>query len=438
MKLTLVILNTWHFETEKVWYGLPKRGGYAPSLFRVLASTIPRELGIEVSFLDENIEKINFDAIDADLVGISVMTPNAPRAYQISSQLRRRGIAVVLGGFHVTVRPDEALEHADAVVTGYAEDSFPELLRDFLDGRLKKRYSGFSMVAFSNHKVLFDNPIAYNRRYFMPSTMEVSRGCNNNCNFCVIHSHCDSYACKPIASVIEEIKFMGKRKIAFLDFSPFEDYEYAMELFEAIKPLKIKWYSCMTTRNAADPEFVAKAAASGCSGVLIGFESIHAASLSGGNKAFNDPKEYFEIVANLRQHRILVLGSFIFGFDDDEKSIFADTYDFIRKSKIDLLHYAIVTPFPGTKFFEQLEADNRIITYDWSKYDGTQIVYKPLKMTAEELQAGYLDIYKRSHSIASIFDRVRQNRWNILERVAMNVGFRLYILSFIKKFNRQQ
>lgn len=436
MKLTLIILNTWHFETEKVWYGVPKRGGYAPSLLRVLASAIPRELDVEVSFLDENIEKINFDDIDADMVGISVMTPNAPRAYQVSDHLRKRGITVVLGGFHVTVRPDEALEHADAVVTGYAEDSFPELLRDFLDGKMKKLYSGFSMNTFRDHKVMLANPLIYNKRYFIPGTMELSRGCKNNCNFCVIHSHCDAYAYKPIASVIEEIRFLGKKKVAFLDFSPFEDNDYAMELFEAIKPLKIKWYSCMTTRNAADPEFVAKAAASGCSGVLIGFESIHAASLSAGNKAFNDPQKYIEIVSNLRRKRIVVLGSFIFGFEDDEKSIFSDTYDFIRKSKIDLLHYAIVTPFPGTKFFDQLEAENRITTYDWSKYDGTQVVYKPLKMTAEELQAGYLDIYKRSHSIASILDRVSQSRWNIIERVAMNVGFRLYILSFIKKFNR--
>jgi len=437
MKLTLIILNSWHFNSEKVWYGMLKRGGYAPSALRILASVIPRELDVEISFLDENIERINFDKIDADLVGISVMTPNAPRAYQISDDLRKRGITVVLGGYHVTVRPDEAYKHADSVVLGFAESSFPELLRDFVNGGLKERYSGNSGSTFVDHKPLFANPPDYNKRYIMPGTMEISRGCTHNCSFCVISSFCSGYVNKTVESVIEEIKFIGKRKIVFLDFSPFEDHEYAMELFDAIRPLKIRWYSCMTTKNAEDGKFVSKAAESGCSGVLTGFESINPTSLSAGNKSFNEPDRYLEIISNLKNHRIVVLGSFIFGFDEDDKNIFKDTLDFIRKSKIDLLHYAIVTPFPGTEYFKQLEAENRITTYDWSRYDGTHVVYKPLKMSAQELQAGYFEIYKKSHSAASIMRRVSQSRWNLLERLATNIGFRLYIHSFIRQYNRE-
>jgi radical SAM superfamily enzyme YgiQ (UPF0313 family) len=210
-----------------------------------------------------------------------------------------------------------------------------------------------------------------------------------------------------------------------------------MELFEALKPLKIRWYSCMTTKIAEDENFLAKAAESGCSGILMGFESINPGSLKAGNKSINNPVRYQEIISSLKRHRIVVLGSFIFGFDEDDKTIFADTLDFIRQSKVDLLHYAIVTPFPGTQFFNQLVAENRITTYDWSKYDGTQVVYRPSKMSEEELQAGYFDIYKKSHSIASIMSRLTQSRGNLPERIAMNFGFRLYILSFIKQYNRK-
>lgn len=141
MKLSLIILNSWHFQSEKVWYGMHKRGGYAPSALRVLASVIPSELNVDVCFYDENISKIDFDSINADLVGISVITPNAPRAYQIGDDFRKRGITVVMGGYHVTVRPDEALKHADSVVLGFAETSFPILLRDFAEGKLQKLYS---------------------------------------------------------------------------------------------------------------------------------------------------------------------------------------------------------------------------------------------------------------------------------------------------------
>ena len=405
---------------------------------RILSSLIPRDLDITVEFLDENIQRINFESIDADMVGISVLTPNAPRAYEISDGLRSRGITVVLGGYHVTVMPDEALSHADSVVIGYAEKSFPLLLRDFTLGALKKIYSEPFEESFTSHKPLAHNPSNYSKRYLIPNAVETTRGCNNCCNFCVIPTFNNHYVQKPIASVIEEIKFLNSKRIVFLDFSPFENYDYAMELFEAIKPMKIKWYSCLTTRVAENLELVEKAAESGCSGVLIGFESINSNSLIGGNKMINKPNEYANITSNLQRHKIMVLGSFIFGFDEDDKTVFENTLNFIEHSKIDLLHYAIVTPFPRTKLFERLQAENRILTYDWSKYDGTRVVYTPAKMTAEELQNGYFYIYKKSHSVPSIFRRMTNNQSNFIVKLATNLGFRLYINSFIKQYKREK
>ena len=438
MKLTLIILNTWHFNTKNDWYGFSSRGGYAPSAMRVLASLIPQDLDVEVEFRDENIERINFESIQADLVGISVLTANAPRAYQVSDDFRKRGIKVVLGGYHVTALPEEAIQHADSVVVGFAERSFPILLRDFVSGNLKKFYNQNHETAFLTDQRLVNNPGNYRKQYLLPDTLEITRGCYNNCSFCVIPSMCGNYVKRPIASVVEEIKFLESSKIVFLDFSPFEDPDYALELFEALKPLKIRWYSSMTTKNAENEAFLEKAAGSGCSGVLIGFETINPGILNSVNKKFNHPEQYFRIVSNLHKHHIWVLGSFIFGFDEDDKQVFKTTLDFNRHSKIDMLHYAILTPFPGTRLFEQLKSENRISTFDWSKYDGTHVVFQPAKMTADELQQGFFEVYRKSHSLAAIAGRTFQHPSNMAVKLAANLGFRLYIHSFIKQYRREK
>jgi radical SAM superfamily enzyme YgiQ (UPF0313 family) len=415
---------------------MSSRGGYAPSTLRILASLIPQDLNIIVEFLDENIAKIDFEKITADLVGISVLTANAPRAYQISDNLRQRGMTVVLGGYHVTAMPEEALNHCDAVVVGFAENSWPKLVRDFISGNLQKIYNENFAEAFIGHKPLLSNPPNYKKQYLLPNTLEISRGCYHNCSFCVIPSSGNRYVQKPIASVIEEINFFKSKKIVFIDFSPFEDKEYALELFKAIKALKVKWYSNLTAKNAGNKEFIAKAAESGCAGVLIGFETINPDALSSGNKKFNHPENYLKIVTHLHQHKILVLGSFIFGFDEDDKTIFQNTLDFIKQSKIDLIHYAILTPFPGTKLFKQFTSENRITSFDWSKYDGTHVVFQPAKMTPAELQTGYFDIYQKSHSFPAIIRRTTHDTSHMMIKLAANLGFRLYLHSFIKQYKR--
>jgi radical SAM superfamily enzyme YgiQ (UPF0313 family) len=437
MKATLILLNSWHANISQNWLRVKNKGGYAPSALRVLASLIPTDLQCEVEFFDENIETINFDKINTDLVGISVLTANAPRAYKIADDLRRRGITVVMGGYHVTVLPDEALQHADAVVVGFAESSFPLLMRDFAEGKLKKVYRESANESFLTHKPLAPNPVNYSRKYILPATLETTRGCYNTCTFCVIPCYTDKYLQKPVSTIVDEIKLLGKKRVTFLDFSPFEDPENAFELFEALKPLKIKWYSSFTTRLAANSELVAKAAESGCSGVLTGFESINPAALHEGNKLINKPENYLDIIRQLRDHKIMILGSFIFGFDEDDKNVFDNTLEFIHQSKIDILHYAILTLFPGTRLYEQLNASGRLLTLDWSRYDGTQVVFQPARMTPEELQEGYFSIYKKSHSVSSILKRLSHSRQDTLIKLLINVGFRMYIESFTRNFRKE-
>jgi radical SAM superfamily enzyme YgiQ (UPF0313 family) len=437
MKATLIILNSWHANITQRLLRVKHKGGYAPSGLRILASLIPAELNVEVELRDENIETIDFDKISSDIVGISVLTANAPRAYSIADRLRQRGITVVMGGYHVSVLPQEALQHADAVVIGFAEHSFPQLMRDFASGNLRKIYDHCANEAFLQHKPLSNNPPLYNKQYIWPATLETTRGCYNTCNFCVLPSNSSQYLQKPIGTIVDEITLMNQKRVTFLDFSPFEDTEYALELFEALKPLKIKWYSCMTTRIAENAMLVAKAAESGCSGVLTGFESINPAALQAGNKMINKPARYNQIIETLRRHKIMILGSFIFGFDEDDRHVFRDTLDFIGQSQIDILHYAILTPFPGTRLYQQMLAQNRLLTTDWSKYDGTRAVFEPAKMTPDELQEGYFHVYKKSHSVSSIIKRLSHSRSDHVIKLMLNTGFRMYIESFIHKFNKE-
>ncbi len=437
MKATLIILNSWHANISQNWLRVKNKGAYSPSALRILASLIPKDMDCEVELRDENIETIDYSQINSDIVGISVLTANAPRAYKIADELRQRGITVVMGGYHVSVLPEEALQHADAVVVGFAEGSFPLLMRDFARGTLKKIYRECPDEAFLTHKPLTPNPSSYSRSYILPATLETTRGCPNTCNFCVLPSYTTNYLKKPISTVVEEIKLLGNKRVSFLDFSPFEDKEYTLELFDALKPLKIKWYSCMTARLASDSELVARAAECGCSGVLIGFESINPAVLQRSNKLINKPENYLKIIRQLRDHKIMILGSFIFGFDDDDKYVFEKTLDFISQSKIDILHYAIVTPFPGTPLYEQLDSSGRLLTRDWSQYDGTRAVFEPAKMSARELQEGYFSIYKKSHSVANILKRLSHSRKDSIIKLLINVGFRMYIESFIHKFRKE-
>jgi radical SAM superfamily enzyme YgiQ (UPF0313 family) len=437
MKATLILLNSWHANISQNWLRVKNKGVYAPSALRVLSSLIPPELSCELEVHDENIETIKFDKINADLVGISVLTANAPRAYKIADELRKRGITVVMGGYHVSVLPDEALQHADAVVVGFAEGSFPLLMRDFAEGKLKKVYNECADERFITHKPLTPNPGNYSRNYILPATLETTRGCYNTCSFCVLPAYTTKYLQKPVSTIVDEIKLLAKKRITFLDFSPFEDPDYAFELFDALRPLKIKWYSSLTTRLAANSELVTRAAESGCSGVLVGFESINPAALQSGNKMINKPENYLKIIQQLRDHKILILGSFMFGFDEDDKYVFDQTLDFINQSKIDILHYAILTPFPGTTVYDQLHLSGRLLTRDWSQYDGTRVVFQPAKMSPEELQEGYFSIYNRSHSILNILKRLSHSRQDSLIKLFINVGFRMYIESFIHNFRKE-
>jgi radical SAM superfamily enzyme YgiQ (UPF0313 family) len=398
---------------------------YAPLTLTTLASLVPREIDADVRLVDEGVDEIDGEAIDADLVGISAITGTAPRAYRIAAQLRRRGIPVVLGGVHPTLMPDEAIDHADSIVVGYAEESWPELLRDFVAGRMRRRYDQRPDLQLANlpfpRRDLFDSGLVN-----VAHTIEATRGCIYQCEFCVVPAAWGRPRQKPIADVIADIRQMRASRLIFLDLNLIADVAYAKELFTALVPLKIQWGGLATTTIAWDDELLDMAARSGCRGLLIGFESLNQASLVETKKAFNMRRSYHEVIRKIRERRIGLMGCFVFGFDHDTLDTFDETVDFVMETRMDLPRYAIAVPFPGTALYWRLKREGRITTEDWSLYDGQHVVFEPKNMTAAQLLERSRRAWTQTYSYAGIWKRLSGSRTRLPIAIPANFGYRFY------------
>jgi radical SAM superfamily enzyme YgiQ (UPF0313 family) len=398
---------------------------YAPLTLTTLASLVPPEIPADIRILDEGVEEIDPDRIDADLVGISAITGTAPRAYEIAARLRQRNIPVVLGGVHPTLLPEEAVEHADSVVVGYAEESWPQLLRDFAAGRMLRRYDQNPNLKLANlpfpQRQLFDKTMVN-----VAHTIEATRGCVYQCEFCVVPAAWGRPLQKPVGDVVADLLQMEAKRVIFLDLNLIADVPYAKELFTALIPLKIRWAGLTTTTIAWDDELLALAARSGCRGLLIGFESLNPESLKETKKAFNMQRDYHDVVHRIRGRGIALMGCFVFGFDHDTVQTFDETVEFVMESHMDLPRYAIAVPFPATALFKRLKAQGRISTEDWSLYDGQHVVFEPKNMTADELLRNTSRAWKKTYSYASMWKRLAGSRTQLPIAIPANFGYRFY------------
>ncbi len=410
MKIEL-IAPTW---TEKVQTKRAKR----EKVFKIpplgllnVAAVTPRD--IKVTLTDENIEPIDFEK-DVDLVGITTVTSAAPRAYEIARQFRKRGVPVVLGGPHVSVLPEEALQHASAVVVGEAEGAWEKLLEDFVKGGekgLKKIYKNEKLPDLS--KVPFPRwDILKRDRYIADKVLHLTRGCPYNCSFCsVTQLFGRKIRCRPIDKVVDFIKEnIGKglkgRLFVFLDDNIMGNKRYAKELFRSLIPLKIIWMSQSSINAAYDKELLDLAARSGCKALFIGLESVSEGALKEVGKRQNKVEFYEEAIKRFHRYGIFIHGAFIFGMDAHDRSIFKITVDFVNKVKLDSVQYSILTPLPGTRFYKEVEKEGRIIDRDWSNYDCGHVVFRPKKMSPAELDKGFAWSYVNSLSFYSIFKRM--------------------------------
>jgi len=406
---------------------------FPPHSLIIVAALTPRD--IEIELIDENMEDIDFNK-EVDLVGITTMTASAPRAYEIADIFREKGIPVVMGGIHVTALPQEAIQHADAVVIGEAEGCWQKLLEDFKKGG-KKALSQF----YQNPTLPDPSSIPLPRRDLLEKKgylfrfIQISRGCPFDCAFCSVSRFFGKkYRFRPVEKVAEEIntiigKSLKERFIGFLDDNIVGNIAYAKKLFKALIPYKLLWAGQSSINVAHDEELLSLAAQSGCKGLFIGFESVSENSLKEAHKRQNKISFYKEAVRKIHKFGISIEGAFIFGFDHDDKNIFKKTVEFIEKVKLDVAQFTALTPLPGTRLYEKLEKEKRIIDKDWSNYDFTHAVFKPKLMTPEELKQGLAWAYKRIYSIPSILKRLSGSfsgeRWKYLwALLALNIGYR--------------
>lgn len=400
---------------------------YAPITLALLAALVPEELNADIKIYDETAEAIPLD-LDADIIGITCITGTSSRCYKYADYFRSKGITVLMGGVHPSLCPDEAMKHADAIMTGLGDDTFPQALRDFRDGKLKKIYKQEKCTDIANRPLPRKDLLKKNK-YITLNTVEAVRGCNHNCTFCAYPRAFGQRVYKrPIEDIIDEIKHLKGKIVIFPDVNLIADMKYAKELFTALIPLKKWWFGLTTTAIGLNDELLKIFEKSGCKGLLIGFESVNQDTQKNIHKAVNKVDQYKDLMTKLHKHGIMVMGCFAFGSDEDKKDVFERTVKMCEEAKIDLPRFSVITPFPNTKFYEELEQEGRIIERDWSLYDVEHVVYKPKNMTKEELEEGISWAWKKTYSWKSILKRMDLTKLKTIKIIymALNIGYRKY------------
>jgi radical SAM superfamily enzyme YgiQ (UPF0313 family) len=400
-----------------------------------LAARVPSDW--QVTHVDEEAEEIDW-ADQPDVVGITFHTPSAYRAYGLAARFRSLGVCVVMGGPHVTLLPEEAGRHADVIFVGEAEG----LWEEFLDGFTRGTYR--SVYRLAGPPPLEGVPMAlktlYHRNDFLSGVLFATRGCQNRCDFCsivVMYRH--GFRKRPIAEVAAEYgSFRGKR-IIFWDDNIAADKEYAKELFRAITPYR-KWWSSQATIHAArDDELLDAAARSGCKQLFLGLESVSQSSMNEVRKGFNRVEDYARMVKRVHAHGIAVQAGIVFGFDNDTPAIFKDTLDFLEETGVQNATFNILTPYPGTPLFRRLDAQGRILTRDWSKYNGrTDVVFRPNQMSADELLTGFRYANRRFYSLPSVAKRMWRSPVQLWWTLPLNLAYAISWASTQRAARRQQ
>jgi radical SAM superfamily enzyme YgiQ (UPF0313 family) len=375
-----------------------------------------------VIHVDEVVRPVDF-GLRVDLVAITFHTPSAPHAYAIADQFRQQGTPVVLGGPHVTLMPDEAQAHADVIFVGEAESHWPQFLREFEAGRHRPRYCSTEAPTLEN--IPMARKDLFHRRDHTAGVLFATRGCPHHCDFCTLPVMYQSRVRKrPVEAVAEEYGSFRGKVIILWDDNIASDMEYAKSLFRALAPHR-KWWSSQASIHAAqDDEFLELAARSGCKQLFIGLESISQASLNEVQKPFNRVSDYARAMERIHSHGIAVQAGIVFGFDNDEPAIFGETLDFLEATGVQNATFNILTPFPGTRLYRRLEAEGRILTRDWSKYNSrADVVFRPRWMSPEALLAGYEYANHRFYSWRSVCKRLARSPVGLPWTLPLNLAY---------------
>jgi len=400
-----------------------------PLVFALLAGQTPPH--VETVLYDERVERIDFDE-PTDLAAITVQTYTARRAYQIALEYRRRGVPVVMGGYHPTFCPEEALCYADAVVIGDADRIWPQIVRDAEAGQLQPRYRQAGLPPLDG--LVVDRSILAGKRYSPVSLVQYGRGCRYACDFCSISAFYGSnLRQRPLDEVVVDIERAGRKHIFLIDDNIFVDVPKAKELFEALIPLGIRWSGQVSIDVVKDRELMRLLERSGCTTAVVGFESLNEENLRQMRKRWNlKYGDYATSVQILQDHGVMIYGTFVFGYDGDTPDSFDVTLEFAQRSKFWLANFNPLTPMPGAVLDARLRQEARLLYDRWwidPAYRYGQATFRPRGMTAQQLTDGCYRARKGFNTLGSIARRAFDRRTQMRDVYRLGLHFASNIVS---------
>ncbi len=404
----------------------------------------------ELELVDQHVEKLDIEDTP-DLVIIQIYITNAKRGYAIADYYRKRGIYVALGGLHVTALPDEAQVHADTILLGPGEQTFPRFLEDFREKRPRQRYVSTVGRTIENQPPLRRDLIKRSR-YLVPNSLVISRGCPHHCDFCykdAFFKGGKSFYTQRVDEIILEINRLKGKHLYFLDDHLLGNPKLARELFHEMRGLGRVFQGAATVQSVLNGDLIEKAAEAGLRSLFVGFETFSEENLRMSNKNQNLKQSYEDAVKRLNDLGIMINGSFVFGLDHDEKDVFKRTVDWGIKNGITTATYHVLTPYPGTRIFYAMDKAGRIISTDWDLYDTRHTVFKPTRLSAAELEEGYWwaydefykwkNIYKASFSHQALKHKLKHlvytggwKKFEPLWKIVINAGGLRYALPLLE------
>lgn len=378
----------------------------------------------EIRIVDEYNQSIPYEE-RFDLAAITINTSNATHCYNISKRFKYKGTKVVIGGPHASLLPEEVKKNCDYIIVGEGEMIWPEFLEDFYQGKAKAEYICSEVPSLKNMPVIRRDLIY--KRHFTKGAVISSRGCPYKCDYCNLKQiYMEPFRVRPIDEVIADIRTIKSRYFVFWDDNFFGNTGYTKNLLKELKKLNKKWAAQVTLERCEDEELLRLAKEVGCIYLFVGLESFSQDSLGSVNKGINDVGRYKSLIENIHNKGICVQAGIIFGFDTDKKDVFKKTLDACNELGIDGVTVSLLTPLPKTPIYNQLKEENRLLTNDWSYYNGkTRVAFLPKNMSAEELFEGYMWFRKEFYSFKSIIKRIRKSKTNIIYNLAMNLGYKI-------------